>query len=216
MASRWRKHTHTLIHTHITCEHINNYTWKQISLTHKDYKRSLQMHTCSNSYSYTYSLWKNLAYYPYCITVVTFLLSTVPPPWCVRGECERRSNWLLHTTAWVCQYFPTVTNKTPLVFSLLIGRVYSLPTDRQRVCERERLHTRSHLRWFKNISSLIWTWLQELIQIIASIWPSLQSAGKFWQHALPKSHLFWLSQPQKWKSLKLHLKAAYVNHYLGI
>lgn len=60
---------------------------KHLSHT-RTHKRSLQMNTCLNTYSHkhthTHSPWKNLAYYPCCIIVMTFLSQQQPRPRCVR------------------------------------------------------------------------------------------------------------------------------------
>lgn len=58
-------------------KHVQNYTQKQKSLPHAQ-KTCLQVWT--HTHTNTHSPWKNLAYYPYCITAATFLESTAPPP----------------------------------------------------------------------------------------------------------------------------------------
>ena len=143
-----------------------SYTPKQPSLSHTAFERGLWMHTCSNTYSFkTHSPWKNLAYYPYCIRVQTFLLSTAPPASVCVCVCVRGKQWIdregvTHYSMGASILWHSTINKTPLVFDPLMWAGYPLPTDREAEGVKEQVQTIAiSQEWCENVSLTTWTWI---------------------------------------------------------
>lgn len=145
----------------------------------------------------THSPWKNLAYYPYCIRVVTFLQSTAPPPRCVcvcvRGKHWRDREGVTNYSMGVSVFLRSTINKTPLVFDPLMRAGYPLPTDRQAEGVKEQVQTIAvKSEWCESISLTTWTWCSlraGLNSVITAITASRcidlcgtrQSAGELWR-----------------------------------